>query len=109
MALIWTLISGGKNPGPTGALMFFESRQAVVKEALTPLTHDVPANGERSSDLVIGESLGGEQDHLGPKDLKVWQRILSGTTFQNLALILRETYRKRAVSWHCGDPPFSAG
>jgi hypothetical protein len=46
----WTLL----NPG-----------EALFKESLTPLRHDLPAGIQARSNLIVAISLGGEKDDLG--------------------------------------------
>jgi hypothetical protein len=77
-----------------------------MEEALAPQAHDIATDGERGSDLVIGLSRGGKQDNLGAEHFKIRQRIFARASLQDLALVSRETDRKRALSWHSWRPSF---
>ena len=79
-------ISGGKSSGATRAIEVLQSGQALLKEALTPFTDDIPADMQVLSDLVIGESLGSEQDHLSALNLKIRQRILLSSSLKLIRL-----------------------
>jgi hypothetical protein len=100
MAFICTTTSGGENPGPARARALLQTRQAFVEEAFAPETDHIAAHGERACDVVIGVPLGSEQDHLGPEDLIIWQRIFSRATLQDLPLLPRELDVERALSGH---------
>jgi hypothetical protein len=100
MALICTTSSGGENPGPPRARAFFEPGQAFVEEAFAPEADHIATHGERGSDVIIGQAFGGEQNHSGPDDLEVWQRILSRASVQDVPLLSRELDTERAFSWH---------
>lgn len=54
------------------------------------------------SDLVIGESLGSEQDHLSALNLKIRQRILLGSSLKLIRLGLGQSDLKGAFTRHCG-------
>src|SRR5258706_16173823 len=70
MALTSTTTSGGKNSGPPRALAFLQSRHAVLEEAPPPLTHHVAPHIQSGGDLVVAESLGGKENHLGTHHAK---------------------------------------
>jgi hypothetical protein len=89
-ALTCTTSSGGKNPGATRARVFLQARQSIFKEPLAPQADDLAAGIEASGDSIVGPACGGEEDHLGPDHLKIWQRILGGAAAQFLLLGGRE-------------------
>src|SRR6266545_5939298 len=89
-ALIWTTSSGGKSPGPTRARALLQAGHALLEEPLAPLADDFPPRREGGGDLVVGEPLRREQDHLGPTHLKIRQRILSGALLQDARFRRRE-------------------
>src|SRR5450759_4481038 len=70
IALTSTTTSGGKSSGTTRAQTFLQTRQTVLVEPLAPLTYHVAPNVQSHSDLVITESLGGKENHLGARDIK---------------------------------------
>jgi len=95
-------ISGGKSSGATRAIEVLQSGQALLKEALTPFTDDIPADMQVLSDLVIGETLGSEQDHLSALNLKIRQRILVGPPVKLIGLGLGQSDLVGAITRHCG-------
>lgn len=95
-------ISGGKSSGATRAIGVLQSGQALLKEALTPFTDDIPSDMQMLSDLVIGESLGSEQDHLSALNLKIRQRILLGSSLKLIRLGLGQSDLIGAFTRHCG-------
>jgi hypothetical protein len=70
-AFTWTTTSGGKSPGPSRALAFFQPRQAFLKEAFPPQADDLPAIIQTLGDFIIRETLACQQNHLGAHDLKI--------------------------------------
>lgn len=86
--LTWTTSSEGESPWPTRAWQFFEAAESLKKEALAALADHLAMGVEAGGDLVVGDALGGEEDHPGAEDLKVWQRILGGSSME-LALFGR--------------------
>jgi hypothetical protein len=56
---------GGKSRGSTSAGTILKSREALLEEALAPLAHDGTWHVETLSDLLVLETLGGEQHDLG--------------------------------------------
>ena len=89
MALTWTTSSGGKRPGSPGSGSVLESGKPLLEESLPPHAHDLASGAEASGDVVVGETLMCEQDHFGPYDLKVRQRILIGSLCQLCLLAAR--------------------
>jgi hypothetical protein len=51
--------------------LFLQSYETFGKEAFAPPAHDLTAAVETSGNLVVAQSLGGQQDHLGTLDLKI--------------------------------------
>ena len=71
-ALTWTTTSGGKSPGPSRALAFFQPRQTFLKESLPPQADDLSATIQTISDSHRSRDLRSrEQNHLGSHDLKI--------------------------------------
>ena len=85
-----------------------------MKEALTPFTDDIPADMQVLSDLVIGETLGSEQDHLSALNLKIRQRILMGSSLKLFRLGLGQSdlvgafTRRLQISLSISSTPGSA-
>jgi hypothetical protein len=100
MAFTCTMSSGGKNRGSSRARSLLQTSDALVEEPLAPQAHHVAADGERCSDLIIGAALGGEQHHSGPQDRKLWQRVLTCATLQNLPFLVREFDHEWAFPRH---------
>jgi hypothetical protein len=51
--------------------LFLQPHQTIHKEALPPATNYLTASVQSGRNLVVVQSLGGQQDHLGPLDLKI--------------------------------------
>ena len=81
-ALISTMSSGGKDPRSTRAGSLFQARQSFLEEPLAPQTDHFAPRIQARGDLVVAHSLGGHQNHLGPLDLEVRQRIFGRATTQ---------------------------
>ena len=71
MALTCTTSSGGKTPGPAGALRVFQAGQSFFEEPFSPATDDFASRAEPVGDLVVGEALLSEENHLGASDHKI--------------------------------------
>src|SRR5712692_5333482 len=104
MAFICTMSSGGKNRGSPRARSLLQTAHAFMEEPLAPQAHHVAADGESRSDLIIGQSLGGEENHPGAQDFKIWQRILARPTFQDLSFLPRELDLEWAFPRHPTRP-----
>jgi hypothetical protein len=78
----------------------FQPAQALLEEALAPLADHFPAGVQPGRDEVIGQVFGGQEDHFGAEDLKVWQRILGGSAAQLLLLAGGQNYGEWAYSRH---------
>jgi len=86
-ALTSTMTSGGKDRGTTSAGAFLEAREAFLEETFAPLADDLAARVESRRNLIVAESLGGEEHDLGPDYVSIRQRIFSGLSFETSALI----------------------
>src|SRR5690606_1418624 len=103
-ALISTTSSGGESPGASRAGPLVEPRYSLPEKALTPLADHLATRIEPRCDFVVVQPLGGHQNHLGPHDLEVRQRIAGCAPIQFLRFGARKTDDKRALAWH-GAPP----
>ena len=102
-ALTCTTSSGGKRPGATRSGTFFQARQALLEESLAPLADDFAPGIQALSDLIVGQALGGVEDHLGADNLKIRQRIFCCSAFQFMPLLWREINSEWAFSRHIFD------
>jgi hypothetical protein len=59
-----------------------QAGQAFFEEAFSPAADDLASRAEAVGDLIIGEALVSEEDHLGAGDHKIWQRIFIGAALQ---------------------------
>src|SRR6266498_5971405 len=100
MALTRTTSSGGEDPGPSGAWAVIETTEALLKEAFTPHADDFTSCGEVVCDVLIGEALVSQEDHLGANDLIIRQRIFVSSPRQLLDLLSGQQNSKWAGSWH---------
>ena len=91
IALTYTTSSGGGNPGASRALAVFQTGQASLKESLSPHADDLPSGAEALGDLVVGETLVGEKNHLGADNYKIRQRIFIDASDEFLSLISCES------------------
>src|SRR3990172_9033163 len=103
-ALTWTTNSGGKTPRAAGAGVLLKPRQALLEESLPPFPDDLPANIQEGCDLIGGESLGRQEDHLGPQDMIIRRRIFHRTPHQLASLFRRQDDPVWAFS-RLGDGP----
>jgi hypothetical protein len=87
IALTCTTSSGGKNPGASRALAVFQARQAPLEESLSPHADDLASGAEAFGDLIVGEALVSQKNHLGADNHKIRQRIFIGTSKEFLSLI----------------------
>src|ERR1700721_4251786 len=67
-ALTCTTSSGGKSPGATRTIPFFQPGEAVGKEALAPKRDHFPPGVRAVGDLVVGHAPGGGKVHFGTLD-----------------------------------------
>ena len=81
-ALPCTTTSGGETPRAPGAGAFLQSRQALIKKALSPLTDNLAAHIKARGNLVITQSLRGKQDHLRTDHFIIRQRIFRSSSLQ---------------------------
>jgi len=66
-----TTSSGGKNSAPAGAIALFESFQAFLEEALAPLADDLATGVQALGDLIVAETLRGEEDDAGSEYIAI--------------------------------------
>jgi len=97
--------SGGKRPGATRSRTFLQAGQSLFEEALAPLADDFPASIQTVSDLIVGQTLGRMEDHLGAEHLKIWQRILGGSALEFLPFLSCELDLVWAFSRHMTRVP----
>lgn len=69
----------------------FQAHQAPLKESLSPHADDLPSGAEAFGDLIVGEPLVSQKNHLGADNHKIRQRIFIGTSKQFLSLISCES------------------
>src|ERR1035438_7808404 len=84
-AFTWTTNSGGKSPGATRTITFFQSRKPLGEEPLAPHRDHITAGSQPLRNIVVAPSFRGEQNHLGALDLKIRQRILTARLFNSAA------------------------
>src|SRR3990172_1886753 len=108
MAFICTTTSGGENPGPARARALLETGEPFVEEPFAPEADHIASHRKRGSDVVIRLAFGGGQNHLGPENLEIWQRIFSSATLQGLLFLPREGENIEAFPRHF-DPFSSEG
>jgi hypothetical protein len=75
-----------------------------MEDALAPQAHDVAAHRECRVDLVVGPTLGGEQDHLGAQNFEIRQRILARPILQ-VSRSLRERWIVKGLFLGILDDP----
>src|SRR5574340_118568 len=78
-ALTSTVSPGGEGPGTSWADPLFQARQSLLEEALAPLADHLAPGVQARGDLVVVQAVGGHENHLGPRDLEVRQRIFGRT------------------------------
>jgi hypothetical protein len=59
--------------------MFFQSCETISEKTLAPKGDYFAARIQTRSDLIVGHAFGRVEDHLGPLDLKIRQRIFCRT------------------------------
>ena|SRR3990172_6639786 len=62
---------GGKAGCAPASWLLLEAEQALVEEALAPLTDDLARGIQASRNDIVGQPLGGEQDQLGADDITI--------------------------------------
>jgi hypothetical protein len=70
-ALISTTISGGKNSRSSAPRSFFQTAEAFVEEAFTPLRYDLSGQVQPLADLFVEQALGSKEDNLGLHDITI--------------------------------------
>jgi hypothetical protein len=66
-----TTTVGGKAGWPPASRLFFQAREALLKEPVAPLADNLPWGIQTRRDDVIGQALGGQEDQLGPDDVSI--------------------------------------
>src|SRR5438270_6468466 len=90
-ALTATTTSGGEGRGPTAPGTLLQAGETLLEEALAPLRHDLPAHVQPCRDLVVVQAGGGHEHDLGAHHVPIRQRIATGSLFQRLPLLARQT------------------
>ncbi len=63
--------SSGENSAPASAIALFESFEAFLEEALAPFADDLATGVQALGDLVVAETLGGEEEEAGSKNIAI--------------------------------------
>ena len=81
----------GEKPGAgPGAVEVFQPGQSFFEEPFSPAADDFASGAEPVGDLIIGEALLGEENHLGASNHKIRQRIFIGASLQLFSFLLGE-------------------
>jgi hypothetical protein len=87
-----------------GRLKDQECRQLLERlrdqGSLSPHADDLPSGAEALGDLIVGETLLSEKNHLGPANHKIRQRIFVGASDEFFSLILCESDSVRTLARH---------
>src|SRR5829696_5301033 len=86
-ALIATTTSGGESRGPPGPWLLLETGRALLAEAFAPLGNDLSGGVQTTGDLIVAQSIGGQQHDPGPYHIAVRSRIASGGRFEPIAFV----------------------
>ena len=70
-ALTSTTTSGGKRPGATRPRVLLQTHQAFFEKALSPETYHLSTGIQTFRDLIITQTLGCQENHLGSLYLKI--------------------------------------
>ena len=104
-ALMATMTSGGKCAGTAPTRPFFQTLQTPLEETLSPLGDDFSSCIQALRNLIVGQALGGQENHLGTLHLEIRQRIFACAFGQFLVLFLGQDNLKWTLAWHlCGSP-----
>ena len=95
-------MSGGKSPRAAGTGEIGQSRETLFEKALAPLADHLAAGLEDLGDLVIGEALSGEKDHLGTDNLEVRRRIPGSHLAEMMGFRLGQDNSEWAFPGHTG-------
>jgi hypothetical protein len=71
-----------------------------MEKPFAPEADHVAADGESGGDLVIGQTFGGQDNDFCPEHLKVWQRILPRSAFEDGSFFGRKVDVIWALSRH---------
>ena len=100
MALTSTTTSGGKNPGTPQAFPIFQTGKTLVEEPFAPHAYHLTSRVEALRNLVVGETLGGQQNHSCMEYMKIRQRIFPCPPLELQLLFWAQSYFIWAVSRH---------
>lgn len=78
----------------------FQTRQAPLKESLSPPADDLSSGAEAFGNLIVREALVSEKHHLGAGDHKIRQRIFIGAPKEFFSLIPCESDPVRTFARH---------
>jgi hypothetical protein len=70
-ALIVTTTLGGKAGWSPAAWLFFETREPLAIEALSPLADSLARHGEAGCNAIVAKSLAGQKHDLGSDNVAV--------------------------------------
>jgi hypothetical protein len=70
--------SGGKNGRTPGTGKIFQTVQTFLKKAFAPFANNLSWERNPIGDLVIAQTLRGQEDGLGSHDHKIRRRIFAG-------------------------------
>src|SRR3990172_5181952 len=76
-ALMATMMSGGKCAGTARTRQFFQTLQTPLEETLSPLGDDFSPCVQTLCNLIVGQALGGQENHLRTLHLEIRQRIFA--------------------------------
>jgi hypothetical protein len=62
--------------------LLFQSVETIYKEMFPPAANDLTGSAQARSNIVVVQSLGGQQDHLAALDLKIRKRIFASAPLQ---------------------------
>jgi len=103
-ALTSTTTPGGKKTRPAPAGTALQTRQTLLAEPLTPLADDLPGQIQPLGNRGVLQAIGGQQNHLGSRNLAIRCRISSRHVLQSPPLLIREDDSVWAASWHSVTP-----
>lgn len=104
-ALTCTTSAGGKNPGPARAGALLQAGQAFLEKPLSPHADDFATSVESCGNLIVGQTTGRQQNHLGADDFKIRQRIFHGAAMEFIFFLGRQTDGEGTCSWQSESLP----
>jgi hypothetical protein len=103
------MTSGGENPRPPRAIVVVQAGEPLFEEAFAPLGDHFAATVQVLGNPVVSPSIGSQEDHLGPLNLKIRQRIFSGSSLQLSGFIGDQLDSIWALPRHASRPPRQIG